>query len=144
MRTIWFFLIIFICSTTVSNAQRTVIGTWKTVDDETGEAKSYVDIYVEKGKVYGKITRLLSADEDSICDACKGKKKNQPILGMQIIENMEKDGEVLKGGKILDPESGNTYKCKIWLSKEDPKVLKVRGIHWTGIYRTQTWLSVEE
>lgn len=143
-RNILFFLVIFIYSITAAHGQGTVIGTWKTVDDNTGEARSYVDIFEKEGMVFGKIIRLLNAEEDAVCDACKGKKKDQPILGMTIIENMENVGGVLKGGKILDPESGNTYKCKVWLSDEDPNVLKVRGIHWTGIYRTQTWLKVDE
>lgn len=141
---ILFFLFIFICSITALSAQGTVLGTWKTVDDKTGEAKSFVEVYENKGKVYGKITRLLSAEQDALCDACKGNKKNKPIRGMVIIEDMERSEDEFKGGKILDPETGNSYKCKIWLSKEDYNVLKVRGIHWTGIYRTQTWYRVEE
>lgn len=141
---ILFFLFIFICSITVLNGQETVLGTWKTVDDKTGEAKSYVEIYEKEGKVYGKITRLLSAEPDAVCDACKGSKKNKPIRGMMIIEEMERDGNEFNGGKILDPETGNTYKCKIWVSENDPDVLNVRGIHWTGLYRTQTWNRVDE
>ena len=139
-----FFLLIFICSITVAYSQGPVTGTWKTVDDKTGEAKSYVEVYEKSGKVYGKITRLLSAEQDAVCDACKGNKKNKPIRGMMIIENLEKDGDQFGRGKILDPETGNTYKCKVWLAEEDSNILKVRGIHWTGIYRTQTWIRVEE
>jgi uncharacterized protein (DUF2147 family) len=139
-----FFLFIFIGSITVMNGQGTVMGTWKTVDDQTGEPKSYVEIFEQEGKVYGKITRLLSAGQDAVCDACKGNQKNKPIRGMTIIEDLEPEGEEFKGGKILDPESGNTYKCKIWLSEEDPDVLNVRGIHWTGLYRTQTWSRVKD
>ncbi len=126
------------------NGQGTVLGTWKTVDDETGEAKSFVEIFEKDGKFFGKITKILSANEDAVCDACKGNKKNKPIQGMMIIEDMKPDGQSFKGGKILDPESGNTYKCKIWVSENDPDVLNVRGIHWTGLYRTQSWNRVEE
>jgi uncharacterized protein (DUF2147 family) len=141
---ILFFLFIFIGSITAMNGQGTVMGTWKTVDDKTGEPKSYVEIYEEEGKLYGKITRLLSAEQDAVCDACKGRNKDKPIRGMMIIEDMEAEGDVFKGGKILDPETGNTYKCRIWLSEEDTDVLKVRGIHWTGLYRTQTWNRVKD
>jgi hypothetical protein len=31
-----------------------VTGKWKTVDDETGQAKSIVEIYEKSGKIYGK------------------------------------------------------------------------------------------
>ncbi len=37
-----------------------IVGMWKTIDDDTGEAKSYVKIYKAKnGFYYGKITKLL-------------------------------------------------------------------------------------
>jgi len=141
---ILFLFFILIHSFSAAFAQGTVFDTWKTVDDETGEAKSYVEIYEEDGKVYGKITGLLSADSTALCDACRGDRKNKPILGMKIIEGLEKDDDVYEGGKILDPESGKTYNCKIWLSEDDPNTLKVRGIHWTGFYRTQRWKRVKK
>ena len=61
------------------------VGTWKTIDDETGEEKSYVEIYEEDGKLYGKIVRLLQVAEDTTCDKCTGDKKDQPLMGMQIL-----------------------------------------------------------
>lgn len=41
---------------------QSVIGKWKTIDDETGEAKSVVEIYEKSGKVYGKVVEILRAD----------------------------------------------------------------------------------
>lgn len=38
---------------------QSVIGKWKTIDDETGEAKSVVEIYEKSGKIYGKIVDIL-------------------------------------------------------------------------------------
>ncbi len=143
MRIIIILGILIATSFTVSG-QEGILGTWKTVDDKTGEAKSYVDIYEKNGKVYGKISRLLRAEASTLCDACKGDKKDKPILGMMVIEDMEKERGQLSGGRILDPESGNTYKCKIWLSEEDSDILRVRGIHWTGLYRTQEWRRVQD
>lgn len=124
-------------------AQFSPVGTWKTVDDESGEARSYVDIYEQNGKIFGKITKLLEEDEDVLCENCKGDLHNKPVLGMVIIENMVKYKDYWKKGTIMDPESGNTYKCSIWQEANQPDQLKVRGIHWTGIYRTQTWYKVK-
>ncbi len=132
------FAFIFFFSTSLSSLlAQTPTGVWKTVDDKTGEEKSYVEIYEQDDRLYGKITQLLQAEPDALCDACKGKLKNQPILGMLVIEDLEAQDDKWKNGSILDPESGNTYKCTIWLENENE--LKVRGIHWTGLYRTQTW-----
>jgi hypothetical protein len=38
---------------------QSVIGKWKTIDDETGEAKSVVEIYEKSGKIYGKVVDIL-------------------------------------------------------------------------------------
>lgn len=119
------------------------IGTWKTIDDNSGEARSHVTIYEQGDKLFGKVSKLLDEDPKEICTACKGKNANKKILGMVILENMKKSGTTWSKGTILDPETGNTYRCKIWLAEGDANQLKVRGIHWTGLYRTQTWYRVE-
>ena len=36
------------------------VGTWKTIDDETGKPKSFVQIYEYQGKYYGKIVKLIN------------------------------------------------------------------------------------
>ena len=118
------------------------IGTWKTIDDGSGEEKSYVEIYEKDGKLFGKIVKLLRVPEDKVCDECSGSRKDQPLMGMNIIENLEKDGDDWEDGEIMDPENGKTYRCKIWVDG-DTGNLKVKGIHWTGLSRTQTWYRVK-
>ncbi|MBX2874745.1 MAG: DUF2147 domain-containing protein [Saprospiraceae bacterium] len=142
MKKICFSLILFLGLSAYVSAQGPV-GTWKTVDDQSGEARSYVEIYEEGGKYFGKITNLLEADPGTLCDKCKGDKKNQPILGLVIIENMKSHKDFWKGGSILDPETGNDYGCSIWFDEGNKEVLKVRGKHWSGLYRTQTWYRVK-
>jgi uncharacterized protein (DUF2147 family) len=117
-------------------------GHWKTIDDETGEAKSIVEVYEDDGTLYAKVVELLNRPEDedvARCKECKGERKDQPIEGMVFLWGMERDGDVWSGGTILDPANGKTYDCKLWL---DDGKLKVRG--YVGIfYRTQEWLPVE-
>jgi uncharacterized protein (DUF2147 family) len=126
----------------LSTQAQTLIGTWKTVDDETKEAKSYVQLYEQNGKVYGKVTKLLKSSPDRKCDQCPGERKNQPILGMVILENLTLKDGFYQDGKILDPEKGKWYTCKVWLKDGDPNVLTVRG--YIGFfYRTQYWYRVE-
>ena len=133
-----FFIILFFSLTTFSQS---ITGTWKTYDDETGTAKSHVKIW--KGtddKYYGKIIKLLDADDQSeVCSKCEGNKKDQPIIGMVIIDGLEKDDEEYEDGTILDPNNGKVYDCKLWL--EDGK-LQVR-VYWGWFYRTQTWEKVQ-
>ena len=53
------FLVVMLVCTAGLFAQD-VTGKWKTIDDETGDAKSIVEIYKQDGKVYGKIVEILN------------------------------------------------------------------------------------
>lgn len=121
---------------------QSIEGKWKTIDDETGEAKSIVEIYQKDGKIYGKVVEILNPEKrDGLCEKCKGDRKDKPVLGMVIIDGLDKDDDEYKGGKILDPEKGKEYKCKIWLDSDDKNKLFVRG-YVAFFYRTQNWYRV--
>ena len=129
----------FLLFTSISFAQ-SPIGKWKTIDDETKEKKSIVEIYEENGKLYAKVIQLFrepDEDQNPLCEECKGDRKDQPILGMIIMWDMEQDDDEWEG-EILDPENGKTYSCFIEL--EEANKLKVRGyIGFSFIGRTQYW-----
>lgn len=115
-------------------------GKWKTIDDKTKQAKSIVEIYKKGDQYYGKISQLLIKPENPNCVDCKDDRKNKPILGMEIIRGLKKDGDEFTGGTITDPKDGKTYKCTI---KRDGDNLNVRGyIGFSLIGRTQTWHKV--
>ncbi|GGF18475.1 DUF2147 domain-containing protein [Flavobacterium limi] len=120
-----------------------VVGKWKTIDDETGEAKSIVEIYEKSGKIYGKVVDILRADrKKDVCTKCDGTEKNKPIMGMVIINGLKKDGAEYNGGTILDPTNGKKYKCYITLDSADK--LKLRGYVGISIVgRTQYWTRVK-
>jgi uncharacterized protein (DUF2147 family) len=131
--------LLLLCVASGASAQ-SIAGRWKTIDDETGKARSMVEIYERDGKMYGKIVQLFRApdeDQNPTCTKCSGKEKDQPVIGMQIINGLKYStkSKDYSGGSILDPESGKVYDCKLWL--EDGK-LKVRG-YILFLYRTQTW-----
>lgn len=122
-----------------------IVGKWKTIDDNDGSVKSIVYIFkATNGKYYGKIEKLFKEPE-KLCTECEGANKNQPILGMMIINNMaEKEGK-LTGGTILDPKNGKIYKCNISINESAADKLEVRGSldknGWIG--RSQTWVRVK-
>ncbi|MFK7952057.1 MAG: DUF2147 domain-containing protein [Ekhidna sp.] len=120
---------------------QSVVGKWKTIDDNTGKTRSVVEIYEKEGLFYGKILKLFrepGEEQDPVCEECEDDRKGQKIIGMEIISEMKynKGDNEYKKGEIMDPESGNIYDCRLWL--EDNK-LKVRG-YLLFFYRTQTWL----
>jgi uncharacterized protein (DUF2147 family) len=120
-----------------------VVGKWKTIDDETGKAKSIVEIYERSGKIYGKIIDILDTEKKkSLCTACSGEEKNKPVMGLEIIKGLSKDGKEYNSGKILDPMTGKLYKCFMVLDGNDK--LNVRGYIGVALFgRTQTWKRVK-
>jgi uncharacterized protein (DUF2147 family) len=121
--------------------QETIVGKWKTIDDETNQPKSIVEIFEKNGKYYGKIIKLLRApgeDPDPICEECDSKddRYRKKIIGMEILKDLKMDGTEYSEGSILDPNNGKIYTCKIWLEGNN---LKLRG-YWGPFFRTQTWL----
>ena len=138
-----FLIALFAFLGTFAKAQ-TLVGTWKTIDDETGEAKSYVQLYEENGKVYGKIIKFLKKDTDpnKVCEKCTDWRKGQKIMQMMIVRDMQLSGTTWKGGKILDPEKGKEYTCTMWFEAGKKDELRLRG--WIGpFFRTQTWYRVQ-
>ncbi len=112
--------------------------TWKTIDDETNKAKSYVQIVEVNHRLYGTIVKLLE-NPRATCDKCEGDKKDKPIQGMVILWGLKKSGDEWSGGKILDPKKGKIYRAKMWIENGE---LQVRG-YIGPFFRTQTWKLVE-
>jgi uncharacterized protein (DUF2147 family) len=122
---------------------QSITGKWKTIDDETGEEKSVVEIFEKDGKVFGRIVRLFTKpgeEADPLCKECPkdDERYNKKIIGMEIIRDMKAQGSNYSEGTILDPKNGKIYRCRLWT---EDNVLKVRG-YWGPFYRTQTWKKV--
>ncbi len=135
-----FFLFLF--SATLLAQTASPIGRWKTLNEDTGEARSIIRIYERDGQLFGDIAEILGkgADAGAKCTKCEGPDRNRPILGLTIIRNLSRDGDEWNGGTVFDPEKGASYRLSIWLEPDAPNVLYVRGKHWTGLYRTQQWV----
>lgn len=127
--------IAFLSSSFVSRAENPILGFWKTIDDETGEAKSIVRVYEHDGKVYGRVHRVLTDR------TAKAKIAGAPLIeGLDIIKDLTPSSKgKLEGGKVLDPKNGRAYSCQIWV--EDGKLI-MRGSLF-GIGRKQVWLPTE-
>ncbi len=123
--------------------QKSVIGKWKAIDDNTGKAVSIIEIFENQGKIYGKVVEIFNpADKNKKCVQCPGEYKDQPILGMTVLKGLTKDGDEYNGGEILDPKHGKLYDCYITL--ENVNKLKVRGYIGIALLgRTQYWHRVQ-
>jgi uncharacterized protein (DUF2147 family) len=125
-------------------AQTTPVGLWKTIDDDGKTAKSLVRISEQGGTLVGSIDKLLDPKDptDSKCDKCSDDRKDQPIVGLQIIRGVKAEGDgTWGGGEILDPNNGKTYRTRL-KPVDGGKKLEMRG-YIGPFYRTQTWIRVE-
>lgn len=124
-------------------AQMTPVGLWRNVDDKTGEAKAEIRIVDQGGKLFGRIEKTLTKKGKPTCEECKDERKDQPIVGLEIIRNAQKaEGQdVWEHGKILDPENGKEYTLRL-APIDGGQKLQVRG-YIGPFYRTQTWVRVQ-
>jgi uncharacterized protein (DUF2147 family) len=109
-----------------------VIGPWQT----NGESSS-LDIFKCGEKLCGKIVWLKHpnylSSKDGPVGTPKVDRKNpdpalrtRPIIGLQVMEGLTATGDNWwEHGACYDPESGNSYQCKMHLEKPDR--LEVRG-----------------
>ena len=137
-------LIAFLHAGTV-HADPSPIGSWKTIDDDTHEAKALVEITEQGGVLTGHIVKLFrhpDEEQDPLCKPCEGERHDQRVLGMTILWDFHRDGDVWDGGEILDPEEGKIYRCKLHLIDGGAK-LEVRGFIGISLLgRTQVWERV--
>jgi len=132
------------CFMTPSAVANSPVGQWHTLDEKTGELKSMVIIFEQQGVVKGRVEKVLRKDADPAakCDKCSDDRKNQPVVGLEIIRGAKKASgkNVWEDGEILDPENGKTYSLRLTPIENGAK-LEVRG-SFGPIGRTQTWVRV--
>ena len=140
----YLFLIVFYFGIIFCSSAQDILGQWKTIDDETGVEKSIVEIYKKDGKIYGKIIEIFDKSKrDLPCKFCEGEDYNKPILGLEIIKDMEQvNEEVYKNGTITNPEDGKVYTCRLKLDDDNPNQLQVRG-YVAFFYKTQYWVRID-
>ena len=116
-------------------ANDAVLGQWDTIN-KNGEPQSLVELYRNGDELNGRIIKLYDETrQDAVCTKCKGDLHNKPIAGMVIITGLEADDDQWKGGRVVDPETGNEYDCKLWL---DGDTLKIKaGFGFIG--QTREW-----
>ena len=123
----------------LSASAQSPVGRWKTIDDNTGQVKSIVEItQAANGTLSGRVAQVLQSDRgpNPTCDKCSDDRRNRPITGMTILWDLRPDGSEWSGGTILDPANGKTYRSKA-------KMLDANRLGVSGcvafICREQVW-----
>jgi uncharacterized protein (DUF2147 family) len=134
-------LVLVLATGTIAQAQSdSPVGLWKTIDDDTKEARSLVRITETGGQLSGRIEKILSDKPDAVCEQCSGELKDKPVRGMTILRGLKKGEEWWEGGSILDPNNGKTYRSRLKVLEGGNK-LELRGYIGTPLLgRTQIWV----
>lgn len=136
--TLPFFLVQF---TIYAQQADAILGEWYTT-----ERDAKIEIYKEGSTYSGKVVWLEQPTENGkpILDANNAdkSKRNQPILGIKLIEGFKYKNGVWEEGKIYDPRNGKYYSSTI--KKKNSDVLEVRGfVGFSMIGRTVEWYKAK-
>ncbi len=138
-------IILLVSAASLARAQD-VTGFWKTIDDETGKAKSVVALYVYQGRLYGRVIMSYEPDGVTVRDDIYRQQRRSPFLagepafcGLDIMWELAERGGRWRDGSIMDPgdqeKKPKVYGAEVWRQGGD---LTVRGkIAIFG--RNQTW-----
>lgn len=133
------FLLLFITGISSALAQSPV-GTWTTIDDNTGKKRAIVKVSRSGNTLNATIISVFAEKGDKgICANCPGSFKNKPIKGLQFAWGLKENGpNEWDNGQILDPKTGKIYRAKMTLKGNKLYVRGYLGISMLG--RTQIWI----
>jgi uncharacterized protein (DUF2147 family) len=135
-----FFMISLMSLSTYAQKATAILGTWY-----TEENKSLVEIYQENGKFYAKMISLKDPIDPLTGKAKLDKEnpdpklKSRPLIGIILLKDLRYESEnYWGGGEIYDPESGNTYSCRLKMNGNNE--LDMRGYMGISLIgRSTTW-----
>ena len=140
----FFGLIIFFLSVSFAAEAAGVSGFWRTYNLK-GVSQSIVKMAVVKNTVLGEVVKILPINGQKStdrCTKCKGEDFNKPILGMTVVQVKNAQNSEWMKGKILDPNSGKIYKCKIRLA-DNGKILQIHAYIGFSLFgRTVDWARI--
>jgi uncharacterized protein (DUF2147 family) len=139
-----------LCASIASSAYAdppSIEGVWQQVDSSSGYVGGLIS-FKEKGGLWaGYIVKMYPKPGDPVdpvCSGCTDDRKDQPVLGLRLIQNAKRDGLSYEGGTILDPRNGSQYSVQLTLSP-DNQSLTVRGyVGLTLFGQSQTWKRLSE
>ena len=105
-----------------------------------------VHIVEVNGEYIGTVVAVFSPpapDARPLCELCLGELKDKPIVGMIILRGVRQSGDGYSAGRILDPDEGEVYRCRI-APLDGGRKLEVRGYVGIPLFgRSQTWVRKE-
>lgn len=124
-----------------------ISGTWKTIDDKSGNPKALIEIKKTANDQFtGTITKLfppVGFEAVNVCQNCPSPYTNKTMLGMEVLKGLKYNAQSdsYEHGRILDPRQGKLYNANAKL-RNDGKRLYIRGyIGFSALGRSQVWIK---
>ena len=118
-------------------AQQQILGKWWSPKKD-----GHVEIFQDGDRYHGKIVWGTQPRKDT--KNPKPELRNRDLMGVVLFSNFRYDSSDKEwvDGSIYDPDSGKTYDCKMWVSK-DGSILNVRGFVGVSMFgRTEKFERV--
>ena len=124
-----------------ASTEQDIIGFWD-IFDKSGTLDTTIEIYEtsQSGVLEGRAVKLhRPQDQGATCTACSGEKLNKPILGLEVLSNLQwnpkKNGWF---GEALDPERGWEPRIRLRLEGNELKACAHYKTDWICI-DTDSW-----
>ena len=141
---------VVLCASLMTSAfasDLTVAGVWQQIDPSSGFVGGLISFKEKNGLWEGFIVKMYPKPGDPVdpvCSGCTDDRKDQPVLGIRLIQNAKRDGLSYEGGSILDPRNGSQYSVELTLAP-DNETLTVRGyLGITLLGQSQVWKRLHE
>jgi uncharacterized protein (DUF2147 family) len=141
---------VVLCVSLMSSAyasEPTAAGVWQQIDPGSGFVGGLISFKEKNGLWEGYIVKMYPKPGDPVdpvCSGCTDDRKDQPVLGIRLIQNAKRDGLSYEGGSILDPRNGSQYSVELTLAP-DNETLTVRGyLGITLLGQSQIWKRLHE
>ena len=111
-----------LCASLLASAyasEPTVAGVWQQIDPGSGFVGGLISFKEKNGLWEGYIVKMYPKPGDPVdpvCSGCTDDRKDQPVLGIRLIQNAKRDGLSYEGGSILDPRNGSQYSVELTLA----------------------------
>ena len=131
-------LVLFFLLFVTAKADANIEGLWLTADGD-----GWVDIVLQEDGPVGRIVGSPIEQPERFDELNPYPDlRTRSLMNLVILKGFRPDGDgKWKGGTIYDPNSGNTYRCKIELLGDG--TLKVRGYIGLAFFgRTEIWTRV--
>jgi len=129
----WRFSVVFLLVFSL-NVLADPVGQWHLIDEGENEPKATIEVFVKDERLFARVLHYdLERIEADDCGTCP---ESVELIGVMLVDGLERSGAVWKNGVILDPRTGSWSNCKIW---EESDTLKVKS-NFMFFSRTQTWV----